>query len=521
MKKITLCLLSFLAVSIMVSCGSKGSPEPAPAPDTTGNNGDNPGDGKDSITNGKGSLHPLQQGTETSYPLANAVISTPVVANPMVWGYDVKNPTDANSFTTSLATNLFNEDGMTMLRVPIFCNYFNQSDHTVQETNSYWVAAMKATKAAMQIKPDVKIFASLKIEGIYGVSVDGGTTLGTFPTWAYNSSSKGITDNPNNGYVNATVYTDMLANYLLYMKKNGVPVDYLGIDNEPEHSCTGFDRNFALYITVLDSLKAKAATMGFDMPKQFVAPEPLGPKQQHIDFVNYIVTTKNRGDLMTVLGTHYYPVWRYNNPDLQSRLKQIVAAAKGRPLWMTEAHYDALTSDQISQGWTELDRANLFMVTNFDLYDSGCSGYIMWSYKRTDSGSTKGSVCRELAQSTVGYTPAPIDINLNPDGTSKNALDRGFNIRALVNVKAVSVWITNIRDAGATTTDITKTGYTIAVKGNTVQKIDSYLVWNDACWGTNSCSAATGPAPTVSADGKYVTFTIPDRCMALLKFTLN
>jgi len=529
MKNIALCLLSFLAVAIMVSCGSKGAPEPAPKPDT-GNNGDNPGDGKDSVTNGKGSLHPLQQGTENSYSLANAVISLPTVMNPMVWGYDLKQPQAADkTYTSALANSLFNEDGMTFIRVPIFCNYFNQSDCSLQEANSFWVNVKTAIQTTMAVKPDVKIFASLKLEGIYGISVDGydgGPNLGTFPTWAYNSAPD-LTKNYTQGSVKADVYTAMLANYLLYMKRNGFPVDYLAIDNEPEHSCTGFDRLFDLYISVLDGLKAKAATMGFDMPKQFVAPEPIGPKQQHIDFVNYVLTTKNRGDLMTVLGLHYYPTLRYNAPVLQSRLKQIVAATKGCPLWMTEAHYDPL--DQITTGslsnvpgigaWTELDRANLFMVTNFDLFDSGCSGYFMWAYKRDDT-NTKGSVCRELAHSTVGYTPAPIDINLNPDGSSKNAVDRGFNIRSLVNGKAVSVWITNIRDAGATT-DITKKDYVIAVRRNTVQKVDSYLVWNDACWAKSPYSAATGPTPAISDDGKYITFTIPDRCMALLKFEMN
>ena len=491
MKKILSFFLCMLAVPMLAMCGGKDTP--APSTDTTGNGGG----GNDNPT----------------YPLANAVITYPAAPNPIVWGYDIKNPTDANNFTTSLAANLFQNDGMTILRVPIFCNYYDQATRTVQATNSYWVAAMKAIKAARQVKPDVKIFASLKIEGINGISVDGGTTLGTFPAWAYNSAPV-VTNNPTNGYVKADVYTDMLANYLQYMKDNGITVDYLAIDNEPEHSCTGFDRNFDLYISVLDNLKAKLAAMGLTMPAQLVAPEPIGPKTEHINFVNYLVTTKNRGDLITILGIHYYPTWRYNNPDLQSRLKQIVTASRGRPLWMTEAHYDAL--DQIAKApdWTELDRANQFMVTNFDLYDSGCDGYFMWSYRRDDT-NTKGSVCRELAQSTVGYTSAPININ-----AGKNALDRGFNIRALANGNAVAVWITNIRDVGATT-DVTKNNYTIAVSGKTVKGVDSYLVWNDACWARSPYSAAAGPAPTVSDDGKYVIFTIPDRCMALLKFTLN
>jgi len=456
-------------------------------------------------------------GASAAQPVANAVILPPAKTNPIAWGYDLKNPPAAAGFNAALATGLFNEDGMTIIRVPILCNYYNESDCSLQENNKYWVAAMKAAKTAMKIKPDVKVFASLRIEGIYGVSVDG-KALGTFPAWAYNGDAD-VKNNPKKGYVKADVYTDMLANYLVYMKKNGVPVDYLGIDNEPEHSCTGFDRNFDLYITVLDGLKAKAAAMGFDMPKQFVAPEPIGPKPEHIDFVKYLIDKTGRGDLITILGTHYYPIWRYNNPKMQARLGQMVAAAKGRPFWMTEAHYDDLEHTKKAPDWTELDRANLFMVTNFDLFDLGCSGYFVWDYKRDDSNK-KGSICRELAQSTAGYTSAPVNINLNPDGTSSNAVDRGFNIRAFVDGKAVSVWITNIRDVGAAT-DVTKKDYSIAVDGNTIKKIDSYLVWNDACWTKSPYSAISGPAARASRDGKNITFTIPDRCMALLKFRLN
>ena len=440
----------------------------------------------------------------------NAVITYPLIDNPIVWGYDVKQPESANGFTVNLAKGLFEEDGMGILRVPIFLNYYNESDRTVMENHSKVQAAMAAIQTAVQVKSDVKIFASLKIEGMNGTGVNGNE--GTFPAWAYNSAPI-PTNNPQNGYVKADVYIDMLVNFFLYMKKNNITIHYLAVDNEPEHSCSGFDRNYDLYIEVIDGLKSKFASLEFEMP-QLVAPEPLGPKEEHINFVKYIVDTKKRGDLIDIVGTHYYPIWRWNNANLQSRLKRIADAGQGRPLWNTEAHYDALDQIKKAENWTELDRANQFMVTNFDCFDLGCNGYFIWAYRRADS-DLKGSICRQLAQSTADATHAPIDIN--PVG--KNAVDCGFNIRAFVKNKTVTVWITNMKDKDDPK-DNTKTGYTLAINGETIKDDATFLIWTDSSWSKSPYSPSTGNA-TVSTDRKYITFTIPDRSMSLLTFNIN
>ncbi|GHU99839.1 hypothetical protein FACS1894159_04530 [Bacteroidia bacterium] len=474
MKKIVGCALCLLALPVMAACGSK-SKLSTPSGGGGGNT-QQPGSGDEGREAGNGNPGAKR---------ATATIAWPAEAGPIVWGYDLKQPESAKGFTNAMARSVLIDDGMTIVRVPIFLNSFDPTTHKIIPTETRTATALAAAKEAMKVRPGVKVFASLKLDN------DNGRT--TFPEWAYNAQLK---------RVRTDVYADMLTEYLLYMKNNGVPVHYLAIDNEPEYTASGIQGStYSMYIDILDGVRRKTASLGVDMPTQFVAPECYGPKQEYIDLVANVISA-DRGDLITILGTHYYPLYR--NANLLGRLKKLVEAGQGRPLWNTEAHYDALSEAQIAKGWNEMDRANLFMVATFDGFDQGCNGMFFWAYKR-DESNAKGSLSRKLVQTTVGATHAAIDIN-----SGKDAVDRGFNIRAFVRDRSVAVWIAN--------TDSQVKDYTIEVAGHKLGSDASYSIWNDAVWNRKPYTQVAG---SVVVAGDVATITIPARSISLVEFSLQ
>lgn len=130
------------------------------------------------------------------------------------WGYDIKQPGKAVALSNNLISQIFIGDGMDVLRVPVYARDGHPAEGVVTDeaytiTNDI-IGAILRVKA---IKPSVKIFASLRLEG-----------SDTFQSWMLDGTGK----------VDSVQLAKMDSDYLVYMKSKGIRIDILGVDNEME-----------------------------------------------------------------------------------------------------------------------------------------------------------------------------------------------------------------------------------------------------------------------------------------------
>ncbi|MEJ6951452.1 glycoside hydrolase family 30 protein [Natronospora cellulosivora (SeqCode)] len=318
------------------------------------------------------------------------------------WGYDIKGINDtgnrANSLTEEYAKKLFVEDGMTLLRVPIFAAFAHQEEGELDET--VYEHTNQAIRNTLNVRSDVKIFASLKLLGNK-----------TFPDWVKNEKGDLIPEK----------YASLVADYLKFMQEENLPVHYLGVDNEPEYN--EGDMTPEEYKDIIYELWTLALIDGFTVPK-LIGPETYGPKVELLEPLN----RDGWRDTVDIIGTHYYPEWRpYNN------LQRMVGAAEGRSIWNTEVHAfkRQLTEER---GFDFLRDSVLSLFENYDL---GLSGYVWWDYVRFD---VRGEMAVNTVRSTLGARLLEMD-----DFDGRSLGNWRFNSRAFRQKNDLVIWIVNSR----------------------------------------------------------------------------
>lgn len=184
---------------------------------------------------------------------------------------------------------------------------------------AYCDHTLAIAKAALQRQPGVQLYA----------------TLYTPPNWmkTNNAPSAG-------GEMRATIKEGMeleLAEYawafLAYMQRNGAPIQYLSICNEPDwpHDQPGYcltaDQHAALFKKVSDYLDKMAAKY-VDIPRvKLVSPNTLSAPGAAKDYVPKAI--KAAGDKVAVIGCHDYDPRGNRWGDLRK-------LAGSRPVWVTE-----------------------------------------------------------------------------------------------------------------------------------------------------------------------------------------
>ncbi len=144
------------------------------------------------------------------------VIDT-AAARPIItdFGYDVKQPGKAQSFSAEDAKYIFGTDGFTCLRIPIWGDVRRPAHPAPGKIVArFYEPVLKAMKLARAVNPDVIFFASKRLEG-----------KASWPEWTKDA----------NGIV-AEKYISMLTDYLSFMHTNGFSMALLGIDNEGEYN---------------------------------------------------------------------------------------------------------------------------------------------------------------------------------------------------------------------------------------------------------------------------------------------
>jgi O-glycosyl hydrolase len=191
---------------------------------------------------------------------------------------------------------------------------------TFEEKNfAYCEHTIQIAKAALKRQPDIQLFA----------------TLYTPPPWMKTNN-----DASGGGEARATLKKGLdleLGEYvwafLAHMQKNGVPVQYLSIANEPDwpHTQPGYflsaDRYAALFKTVGEYLD-KMAKKYPDVPRpKLVGPNTLSAPGAARDYVPHLL--RSAGKNLDVIGSHDYDP----RGDRWGALRKLGGS---RPVWVTE-----------------------------------------------------------------------------------------------------------------------------------------------------------------------------------------
>ncbi len=325
----------------------------------------------------------------------------------------------AKRLTPKLAKELFVTDQMTCLRVAIYGDDKHQahpSPGVVVE--SYYADQLSAMTNSRNAKSNILFFANKILDG---------TT--TFPHWCKNSDG-----------ILPLAYARMLADYLQFMKMHSFSIDILGINCEPEANESMFTA--AKHKATIDELRrlSKSPEFSFIMPPHIIGPDTItcgyGFAQGNAKGAQFIKDLKDTGNrsCLDMVGTHYYhgDSWRP-----RSSLEDFCHEAGNRPKWNTELHWG-----KRYQGNDVIENAEKSMDTLFDCIDAGMTGFVWWSYKRTED-DLAGSLNHRLTLSTLHSRPIDMD---DLDGRSiivpGHLVTRGFR-----KSQDITLWVINNSNA--------------------------------------------------------------------------
>lgn len=352
------------------------------------------------------------------------------------WGFDVKQPGKARIVTPEFAHQLFVDDKMTILRVPIYGNA-SQPSHPSEGTvdGTYYADVLTAMANARKVKPDVIFFASKRLENIK-----------TFPPWVLGPDG-----------IIPEKYARLIADYLQFMQAHGFPIDYLGPDNETEWNKGNITPEKEAIIE--RELKSLAQSRGFKMPK-LVVPEEFYPDA---DFLRKATALGNEID---IVGSHYYPDRPF------AKLQALVQEAGSRPLWQTELHCGNKKHD---------DMLETTLAVFFDCTDSGFSGFVWWSYA---PGKLMDGLERAITQSTARTRPLEVTDVTGAINPHVQDVDSRVIVRAFRGDGRLNVWAVN-----GTSSDET---YTFHLKSGQLASPAEWTTWKKE-GRTNGTLGATNP----------------------------
>jgi O-glycosyl hydrolase len=232
----------------------------------------------------------------------------------------------------------------------------------------YCKPTIEIAKAALKRQPDIQLFA----------------TLYTPPPWMKTNN-----DASGGGEARATLKKGLELElgeyvwaYLAHMQKNGVPIQYLSIANEPDwpHTQPGYfltaEQDAALFKKVGEYLD-KMAKKYPDVPRpKLVGPNTLSAPGAAKEYVPLLL--KNAGKYLDVIGSHDYDA----RGDRWGALRKL---AGSRPVWLTE--WCARKKDA-SLGM--INSATEYGVAMHEAFQGGANVFMAydWVYPPRDSGES-------------------------------------------------------------------------------------------------------------------------------------
>ena len=296
--------------------------------------------------------------------------------------------------------NLFFQDlDMDGIRINIHGENIKPAHPAKGVVDSIYYATMlqsiRVAKLARGDKP-FYIFASKKSSGK------------SWPNWVY----AGDTLNPSK-------YSDMVIDYLKFLKNHDITVDYLGIANEMNNITPD------IYAQTVIALKDKCLENDIKIPKM-IGPdkwEPIGNKPS-CWIKNFL--DKGYGDQLDIYGTHYYPNHRYYD-----KVTYELSLIGDRDFWATEPHWTGIESG------TDYLNAEKSVCALWDLTDNGMNAFMWWGYGVSFHQSQY--ICQEFSAPIHGAQPCKME---DFDGESTTTYGK-FQTRSFIKGNNLEVYIIN------------------------------------------------------------------------------
>ena len=339
-------------------------------------------------------------------------------------GWDIKQwPTRLNSDAEVRA--LYQDVDANFLRIPIFATA-HSADGSVDATR--YEREIAAIQAVTRGRPDVEIYASLKLQG-----------GDTFPDWLGEATDDwpastgrifgNTVDRPNPEH-----YSQLIASYVKYMQDNGVRIDFIGLNNETENAVT-----VQRYIGTYDLLPAALSDAGVTSANsnfQFVGPDSFGLPTAE-SFVQGL-NDRNRLDTIDFAASHYYPQHVSGNAidwgDLQRR-------SNGLELWHTEVHMPG--ESRFIDVQSQSVRNSLSVL--FASFNNGVDSIIWWeppSTIRTGINNIREVMKSQVNDTVLGAAP----VFTTPTFRGKGDPDGEPLYQAFFEDDQVTLWIVNPGD---------------------------------------------------------------------------
>lgn len=452
--------------------------------------------------------------------------------------YDIKN--EGASVSNDVLMEMFYKVDMNGIRIPLYGDikdgkYIGQKGVEISDiiTEDY-DRTVNAVLYAKSLKPNITVFASKK-------------SGNTWPDWLKDSNG-----------IKVENYVKMWISYLVYLKKKGINVDVIGVDNE-NHAALTTKQYKDIVNGIKNGIETENSTNGTGLKQpKFICPDYWSPKGNNGSSILYGLLKQSSpsdpdAETIDIYGTHYYPYhhsWNDNYKNLEIEVVDIIGDFnkthnKYIEFWATEPHWD--NDDAAKED--PLGYSRMAMCTLWDHTDLGMNAFMWWAYPTTVA-DLRSVLMRDL--SSVVYKSQPITINdhdgvellknesmYNPAHFDINNSDGNFSrlakinnyptfnervhSRAFIRGNEVNVYVINVRykkeieDFGKTQ----KIGssfhdYKFNIEGSEIDGDVSYVQWTDE----SSFEGDKGKAK-LSEDMKSFTMDLPLRSITRFTFKIK
>ncbi len=330
----------------------------------------------------------------------------------------------------------------------------------------------------LAVKPNVQIFASLKLQGAT-----------TFPAWVQSTEDGSIFSSTAKKPL-VVEYAQLLADFVSFMAGKGYTIHYIGPGNETGQ-CLTPDR----FGPIATNLKSALTTRGLPIP-QIVGPctFSLSSSGGWDNAVSFLSTPGAR-DQIDIVSSHFYS--QYNSGS-SSDWQTLATLSGGKPMWHTEIHTATGTSTDLQQVYR--DSLAVLFTSNLN----GVNSFVHWS-TGSDDNSIAALIKRHEMRTMVGSTPcaisAPAFAKGDPVGTPL------YQAYYHATDGRLYLWVAN---PGASLLNVDISLNTGIVIGSIMS------IWwqgNDA--NLNGANSGTQPA-TVAGDRRSFTATFKDHAVTVV-----
>ncbi|TWT83888.1 hypothetical protein CA13_53610 [Planctomycetes bacterium CA13] len=400
----------------------------------------------------------------------------PTGATVQYFGWDLKGWKD-NTSTPDRAATLYKDTPANIVRIPIEA-FAHREDGSIDP--GPYGPMLKSLGNIRSLNPDVKIFASLKL-----------AKEKTFPAWVESDEVASIFGAKVKRPV-PEKYARLVADYVEWLRKNRIAIDFLGLNNEISGALTPQH-----YLATARALDMELANR--KVPKEFRSFQYIGAECFGVaTSVRYAQSIRaGRGlEYADIWGTHFYPDLKSGSID---DWRQLFEITRGRPLWHTELHVRS-SPEPAEHIAAVRDGLAILFATN----QLGAEGYIWWARGFQDDPTNL--IRRKAIGSLLGgsciYTSGRYKAKDNePDAY----LAQGTRVG-----ETVWVWFFNPRSKIAEMPILLKRG--IAVEA-------SCEYW---AGGNTEATKTSGTLEVDSRNGKYFALkNVPATSIVLLKIDLK